>query len=76
MFALSIRKSKRKTLSIYVERDGSVSTLAPDSKTDAEIAQVLKDKEYQIYKHLAEWHTLNTAKVEHEVVNGHWQVEI
>ncbi|MDP3009161.1 MAG: SprT family zinc-dependent metalloprotease [Methylococcales bacterium] len=70
MFALSIKKSKRKTLSIYIERDGSVSVLAPDSKTDDEIAQVLKDKEYQIYKHLAEWHILNTAKVEREVVNG------
>ena len=73
MFAnieLSIKKSKRKTLSIYIERDGSVAVLAPDSKTDDEIAQVLKDKEYQIYKHLAEWQMLNTAKVEREVVNG------
>ncbi|MDD5581385.1 MAG: SprT family zinc-dependent metalloprotease [Methylobacter sp.] len=67
---LTIKKSKRKTLSIYIERNGSVSVLAPESKGDDEIEQILKGKEYQIYKHLAEWEALNTVKVEREVVNG------
>lgn len=67
---LTVKKSNRKTLSIYIERDGSVSVLAPNSTADSEITQILKNKEYQIYKHLAEWKTLNIAKVEREVVNG------
>ena len=52
---LTIKKSKRKTLSIYIERDGSVSVLAPETAADSEIADVVKKKEYQIFKMLAEW---------------------
>ena len=67
---LNIKKSKRKTLSIYIERDGAVSILAPDSSSDTEIEEVIKKKEYQIYKALAEWETTNISKVEREFVNG------
>ena len=66
----NIKKSKRKTLSIYIERDGAVSVLAPDSSSDTEIEEVIKKKEYQIYKALAEWETTNVSKVEREFVNG------
>lgn len=68
--ALTIKKSKRKTLSIYIERDGSVSVLAPETATDSEITAVIKKKEYQIFKMLAEWETANVSKVEREYVNG------
>lgn len=67
---LTIKKSKRKTLSIYIERDGSVSVLAPDTATDSEIADIVKKKEYQIFKMLAEWESANVSKVEREYVNG------
>lgn len=67
---LNIKKSKRKTLSIYIERDGAVSVLAPDSSSDTDIEEVIKKKEYQIYKLLAEWETTNISKVEREFVNG------
>ncbi len=67
---LHITRSKRKTLSIYVERDGSVTVRAPESASDDEIQEILQRKEYSIYKHLAEWETLNAAKIEREVVNG------
>ena len=68
--ALTIKKSKRKTLSIYIERDGSVSVLAPESSTETEINDVIKKKEYQIFKMLAEWETTNISRVEREYVNG------
>ncbi len=67
---INIKKSMRKTLSIYIERDGSVSVLAPDSSSDTDIEEVIKKKEYQIYKLLAEWETTNIYKVEREFVNG------
>ena len=67
---INIRKSKRKTLSIYVERDGTVSVLAPNTASDDEISAILAEKEYQIYKNIAEWEMMNSAKVDREVVNG------
>ncbi|MGR3174969.1 MAG: M48 family metallopeptidase [Candidatus Scalindua sp.] len=67
---LNIKKSNRKTLSIYIERDGIVSVLAPDSSSDTDIEDVIKKKEYLIYKLLAEWETTNISKVEREFVNG------
>ena len=59
---LNIKKSRRKTLSIYIERDGTVSVLAPDSSKDMDIGEVIKKKEFQIYKLLADWETTNTLK--------------
>ena len=66
----NIKKSKRKTLSIYIERDGTVTVIAPENSTDKEIEGVIKKKEYQIYKSLAEWELTNSTKVEREFVNG------
>ena len=66
----NIKRSKRKTISIYVERDGTVSVLAPQKMEDAELEEAIKTKEYLIYKHLAEWETLNRSKVVREYVNG------
>lgn len=67
---ITIAKSKRKTVSIFIERDGSVSARVPDNKTDEEIEQILKSKEYQIHKNLAEWSQLNEKKTIREYVNG------
>jgi predicted metal-dependent hydrolase len=66
----NIKKSRRKTLSIYIERDGTVTVIAPENLTDQEIEDVLKKKAYRIYKALAEWEVTNTAKVDREYVNG------
>ena len=49
----NIKKSRRKTLSIYIERDGTVTVIAPENLTDQEIENVLKKKAYRIYKSLA-----------------------
>lgn len=66
----NIKRSNRKTISIYVERDGSVSVLAPQKMEDTELDAAIKSKEYLLYKHLAEWETLNQSRVVREYVNG------
>ncbi len=65
-----VKKSDRKTVSIFVERDGTVSALVPNSlETDA-IKEVLASKSYQIHKNLAEWKQLNERHVLREYVSG------
>lgn len=66
----NIRRSKRKTISIYVERDGSVSVLAPKEMDDAELDDAIKTKEYLIYKHLSAWEDANRSRMVREYVNG------
>ena len=67
---IAVKKSKRKTVSIFVERDGSVSALVPSNLSDDEIATILKAKEYQIHRNLAQWLQLNERYVTREYVNG------
>jgi len=67
---INITKSERKTVSIFVERDGSVSARVPETLNDEEIHEILKAKEYQIFKNLAEWEQLNANSVNREYVNG------
>jgi predicted metal-dependent hydrolase len=67
---IAVKKSKRKTVSIFVERDGSVSARIPDQLTPQEIEEVILAKEYQLHKHLAEWTQLNERYVLREYVNG------
>jgi predicted metal-dependent hydrolase len=66
---IQITRSKRKTVSIYVERDGTV-VLIPDNLSDEELVAIIKSKEYQIHKNLAHWTQLNEARIEREYVNG------
>jgi len=40
-----IRSNRRKTASIYVERDGSVAVRVPDNLADAEIAALAEMRE-------------------------------
>ena len=67
---IKITRSKRKTLSIYIERDGSVTAIVPQQLSDVEVHDLIKSKEYQIHKSLAEWTQLNDSKVEREYVSG------
>lgn len=67
---INIKKSKRKTLSIYIERDGTVSVLAPITSSEEEIEEVIKQKKYRIHKYLAEWDSANSSRVDREYVNG------
>lgn len=68
---ITIEKTeRRKTVSIFIERDGSVRVLAPLSATDEKIETAVKAKEYQIFTKLARWKELNLGKVNREFVNG------
>jgi predicted metal-dependent hydrolase len=66
----TLKRSKRKTASIYIERDGQVTVLIPNELTDRQINTLLESKRKWIYKNLAEWHDLNATKVPREYVNG------
>ena len=65
-----LKKSPRKTTSIYIERDGTVSVLAPEPYDMEKIEQILEAKRSWIYRNLAEWEDLNRTRVEREFVNG------
>lgn len=65
-----LRRSRRKTASIYIERNGSVSVIVPQTLSDEKVDRVLELKRRQIYKGLAEWESLNTRRYEREFVNG------
>lgn len=64
------RTERRKTVSIFIERDGSVRVLAPVSASDETIETAIKSKEYLIFTKLAKWKELNQGKVKREYVNG------
>lgn len=61
---------RRKTVSIFIERDGSVKVLAPISATKQKIEDAVKTKQYQIFTKLAKWQELNQGKVIRDFVNG------
>jgi len=68
---IKIEKTERKkTVSIFIERDGSVRVLAPNSASDEIIESTVKAKEYQIFTKLAKWKELNQGKVNRDFVNG------
>ncbi len=66
----TLRRSARKTASIYIERDGQVSILAPESLADYQIEELIEHKRRWIYTNLAEWNDLNAARVQRTYVNG------
>jgi predicted metal-dependent hydrolase len=66
----SLMRSRRKTASIYIERDGSVSVLVPEKLTDRQVENLLESKRKWIYRSLAEWQDLNAQKVHRDYVNG------
>lgn len=66
----SLKKSDRKTTSIYIERDGSVSVLAPKPFDIPRIERLIEKKRSWIYRGLAEWEDLNRTRVHREYVNG------
>lgn len=67
---VTVKRSRRKTLSIYVERDGGVSVLAPEDMSEKELCDAVKKKEYLIQKHYAQWKALNASKVDRDFVSG------
>ncbi len=68
--AYRLKKSPRKTTSIYIERDGSVSVLAPEPYDLSKVESLIEKKRSWIYRNLAEWEDLNRTKVQRDFVNG------
>lgn len=64
------KTNRRKTVSIFIERNGSVKVLAPVTALDAKVEAAVKSREYQIFTKLAKWKELNQGKVKREYVNG------
>lgn len=66
----SLVKSDRKTVSIYVEPNGSVLVRAPNEITTEKINSILQDKRLWIYRSLVEFQELNHSKVQRKIANG------
>ena len=66
----SLVKSDRKTLSIYVEPNGSVLVRAPNNATHEKITEILEKKRLWIYRALVEFQELNHTKVTRKIANG------
>lgn len=62
--------NRRKTISIFIERDGSVRVLAPSTASQEKIENAVRSKEYLIFSKLAKWKELNQGKVKRQFVNG------
>jgi len=69
-YQVVIKHSKRKTASIYIERDSSITVIVPDGTTDLEVQNLLKQNEYKIYKYQAKRALLNEKAIKRELVNG------
>jgi predicted metal-dependent hydrolase len=68
---ITIEKTeRRKTVSIFIERNGSVKVLAPITASDEKVEAAVKSREYQIFSKIAKWKELNQGKVTREFVNG------
>lgn len=67
---LLMRSKGRKTADIVVERDGQVLVRLPESYPDTNVDQLIEQKQYWIYKNLAEWRDLNSTRVLREFRNG------
>ena len=64
------KTERRKTVSIFIERDGSVKVLAPLTASDETVETAVRSKEYQIFSKLAKWKELNLGRVSRQFVNG------
>ncbi len=65
-----VTKSNRRTASLFIERDGSVSLIVPKELATTKIENIIKSKCRWIYKNLAEWSDLNATKIKREFING------
>ena len=65
-----IRSTRKKTMHIVIERDGSVSAQVPESIDDDKILAILKTKEYEIHKKLTYRRELNNQQIERQYLSG------
>lgn len=68
--AYVVERSARRTLGIYVERDGSVVVRAPQHLSDERIAAAVKSRHRWVYRARARWAQLNPKRPGKEFVSG------
>lgn len=68
---IEIRRSKRsKTITVNIERDGSVNAVAPFDCSEEIIFKELQAREYLIFKHIANRKAVTKEHINREFVNG------
>lgn len=69
---IEIKRSNRtKTLSINIERDGSVNIIVPKDLEESKILDIVKLKEYEIHKQITNNRVLNKERIDRKFVPGH-----
>lgn len=69
---IEIKRSNRtKTLSINIERDGSVNVIVPVDLEESKILEIIKAKEYEIHKQITKKKELNKEHINRKFVPGH-----
>lgn len=66
----TVLRSARRSVAIFIERDGSVSVRAPQAASDEQLAKVVEKKLPWIYRNLALWRELNRNIPKREFVSG------
>ena len=67
---LVVRTSRKKTMHIVIERDGTVSVQVPEDMEEERILAILKTREYELHKKLTYWRELNEQQIERQFVSG------
>ena len=65
-----VRSKRKKTASIMIERDGSISIFVPENMKENLITEILDSQEYSIIKNQTLWHIANDGKETRPFVNG------
>ncbi|MFH7043526.1 M48 family metallopeptidase [Paucibacter sp. JuS9] len=66
----SVARSNRRTVAIFIERDGTVTVKAPTRASDQQLQRLVERKLPWIYRTLAQWGELNRAPIGKEYVSG------
>lgn len=64
------RTSRRKTMCIVVERDGSISVKVPTDIPDEKVKAILDQKEYDVFKKYTLWQEANNEHIVRQYVSG------
>ncbi len=66
----AVERTNRRTVGIYLERDGSVLVKAPQAISNERIEKVVQSKRNWVYRAQARWAALNPQPVPKEFVSG------
>ncbi len=69
-FRYKLVRSERKTMSIYVERDGSILVRAPERIPRKQIDAIMNQKKFWVYKSISEFQELNGSRVRRQIADG------